>query len=72
VFLTQSNPDSWIGTDFVNIVLQVYLHVQVGINALDNACHNEAADHFTSAVNTIRFSSMSAIHYKYDMFVVVG
>jgi hypothetical protein len=56
----------------VNLALQAYLHVQVGMNALDDARHNEAADHFTSAVNTFRFLSMSAIHSKYDIFVVVG
>ncbi|KAG2361233.1 hypothetical protein BDR07DRAFT_1610267 [Suillus spraguei] len=52
-------------------IVEAYLHVQVGMNALDDARHNEAADHFTSAVNTIRFSSMSAIHSKYDVFVVL-
>jgi len=42
------------------------------MNALDDARYNEAADHFTAAVNTISFSSMSAIHFQYDVFVVVG
>jgi hypothetical protein len=28
--------------------------------------------HFTSAVNAIGFSSASAIHSKYNAFVVVG
>jgi hypothetical protein len=42
------------------------------MKALDNAHHNKAADHSTSAVNIISFSSMLAIHSKYDVFVVVG
>ncbi|KAG2069769.1 WD40 repeat-like protein [Suillus decipiens] len=55
-------------------IVEAYLHVQLGLNVLDDTDgmrHSEAADHFTSAVNTIRFSSMSAIHSKYDVFVVV-
>ncbi|KAG1786305.1 quinon protein alcohol dehydrogenase-like superfamily [Suillus plorans] len=52
-------------------IVEAYLHVQLGINALDDARHNEAADHFTTAVNTIDFSSMSAIHSGYDVFVVL-
>jgi hypothetical protein len=43
----------------------------MGMNALDDARHNDAADHFAAAVNTISFSSMSAIHSRYDIFVVV-
>ncbi|KAG2363718.1 hypothetical protein BDR07DRAFT_1403379, partial [Suillus spraguei] len=43
----------------------------VEVNSVDGVHYNEAADHFTSAVNTIRFSSMSAIHSKYDVFVVL-
>jgi hypothetical protein len=56
----------------VNLALQAYLHVQVGMNALDDERYNEAADHFTAAVNTISFSSMLGIHSQYDVFVVVG
>ncbi|KAG2339171.1 TPR-like protein [Suillus weaverae] len=52
-------------------IVEAYLHVQVGINALDDARHNEAADHFTAAVGTINFSSTSAIHSEYDIFVVL-
>ncbi|KAG1800323.1 uncharacterized protein HD556DRAFT_1524880 [Suillus plorans] len=52
-------------------IVEAYLHVQVGMNALDDARHNEAAGHFTAAVNTIGFSSTSAIHSKYDIFVVL-
>ncbi|KAG2066807.1 WD40 repeat-like protein [Suillus decipiens] len=56
-------------------IVEAYLHVQLGLNVLDGVDgvrHSEAADHFTRAVNTIRFSSMSSIHSKYDVFVVVG
>ncbi|KAG2346036.1 HET-domain-containing protein [Suillus weaverae] len=52
-------------------IVEAYLHVQVGMNALDDARHNEAAGHFTAAVNTIDFTSVSAIHSKYDIFVVI-
>ncbi|KAG2153445.1 uncharacterized protein EDB93DRAFT_1248718 [Suillus bovinus] len=52
-------------------IVEAYLHFQMGMNALDNARHNEAADHFTAAVNTIGFSSMSATHSRYDVFVVL-
>ncbi|KAG1854595.1 hypothetical protein F4604DRAFT_1932654 [Suillus subluteus] len=52
-------------------IVEAYLHVQAGMNALDDARHSEAAGHFTSAVNTIGFSSTSAIHYRYDVFVVL-
>jgi hypothetical protein len=72
VLLTQSTPDSCVDTEFANIILQAYLHVQVGMNALDDARHNEAAGHFSAAVNTIGFSSTLAIQSKYDVFVVVG
>jgi hypothetical protein len=72
VLLTQSTPDSCVDTDFADPARQAYLHVQVGMTALDDARHNEAAGHFAAAVDTISFSSMFAIHSKYDVFVVVG
>jgi hypothetical protein len=50
---------------------QAYLHVQLGINALDDASHNEAADHFTAAINSSAFTSEDPIHLKYEVFVVV-
>jgi len=50
---------------------QGYLHVQLGIDALENACHNEAVDHFTAAINSGPFSPEQAIHLKYEVFVVV-
>ncbi|KAG1791519.1 uncharacterized protein HD556DRAFT_1528372 [Suillus plorans] len=52
-------------------VVEAYLHVQLGKNASHDARHNEAAGHFTAAVNTIDFSSVSAIHSRYDVFVVL-
>ncbi|KAG2336497.1 hypothetical protein BDR05DRAFT_971015, partial [Suillus weaverae] len=66
--LATARPDA--NTLACNIV-EAYLHVQVGINASDDARHNEAAGHFIAAVNTINFSSISAIHSKYDIFVVL-
>ncbi|OAX39466.1 WD40 repeat-like protein [Rhizopogon vinicolor AM-OR11-026] len=51
--------------------IEVYLHVQLGNNALDRACPIEAADHFTAAVNTGTFLSKSAVHSKYEEFVVL-
>jgi len=68
----QSTLELCIDTDVANFALQAYLHVQVGMNALDDACYNKAADHFTSAVKAICFSSTLGIHSKYDVFVVVG
>jgi hypothetical protein len=40
---------------------------------LDDASHNEAADHFTAAVNSSAFTSEAEnpIHLKYKVFVVV-
>lgn len=58
-------------TDLLNCPNQAYLHVQLGINALEDARYNEAADHFTAAINTGAFSSQWPIHSKYEDFVVV-
>jgi hypothetical protein len=52
-------------------VHQAYLRVQLGVNALSDARHNEAAGHFTAAFDTGALSSELAIHPKYDVFVVV-
>jgi len=38
---------------------------------LDDARHEEAADHFTAAINTGVLSSERATHSKYEIFVVV-
>jgi hypothetical protein len=71
VLLTKSAPDSHIDTDFVKLTYQAYLHIQMGINALDGAHYNEAAGCFAAAINTISFSSMLTIHSKYDVFIMV-
>ncbi|KAG2072881.1 WD40 repeat-like protein [Suillus decipiens] len=55
-------------------IVEAYFHVQLGLHILDGVDrlrHSEAADHFTSAVDAIHFSSMLAIHSKYDVFVVL-
>ncbi|OAX39467.1 WD40 repeat-like protein [Rhizopogon vinicolor AM-OR11-026] len=52
-------------------VVEVYLHIQLGNNALDRACATEAADHFTTAANTAAFLSGKAIDSKYEEFVVL-
>ena len=57
---------------FMNFAHQAYLHVQLGINALDGARHNEAAGHFTAAVNAGASVSDWAIQSTmYEDFVVV-
>ncbi|KAG2342512.1 hypothetical protein BDR05DRAFT_1060241 [Suillus weaverae] len=38
-------------------VVETYLRIQLGINAFDGGRHDEAADHFTSAVSSGAFSS---------------
>jgi hypothetical protein len=58
-------------TDFLDFAHQAYLHVQLGINALDDARHDEAADRFTAAINTRALSSEWAFESKYEVFVVV-
>ncbi|OAX35520.1 hypothetical protein K503DRAFT_802760 [Rhizopogon vinicolor AM-OR11-026] len=52
-------------------VVEAYLHVQLGNNALDELRHNKAVDHFTAAINSGAFSSEQAIHSKYEDFVVL-
>ncbi|KAG2153443.1 uncharacterized protein EDB93DRAFT_1248716 [Suillus bovinus] len=66
--LTTTRPDA---NSLACSIVGAYLHVQLGMNALDDARHNEAADHFTTAVNSITFSSKSAIYSRYDIFVVL-
>ena len=55
----------------MDFAYQAYLRVQLGINVFDDACYNEAVDHFTAAINSGAFSSEQAIHLKYEVFVVV-
>ncbi|KAG1734460.1 uncharacterized protein EDB91DRAFT_589691 [Suillus paluster] len=53
------------------MVVEAYLYVRLGNKATDDARYNEAADHFTAAVNTSASSSMTAIHYIYEDLVVL-
>ncbi|KAG2052487.1 WD40 repeat-like protein [Suillus hirtellus] len=53
-------------------VVETYLRVQLGIKAFDGAHHDEAADHFTAAVNSDAFS-LKYIHLVYpDLTVLFG
>ncbi|KAG2051196.1 WD40 repeat-like protein [Suillus hirtellus] len=53
-------------------VVETYLRVQLGIKAFDSAHHDEAANHFTAAVNSDAFSS-NDIHLAYqDLTVLFG
>ncbi|KAG2355810.1 hypothetical protein BDR07DRAFT_1492731 [Suillus spraguei] len=52
-------------------IVKAYLRVQLGLRALDRARHNEAADHFTAAVNSSNLSSKSDIHQIYEDLVVL-
>ncbi|KAG2359619.1 hypothetical protein BDR07DRAFT_1378581 [Suillus spraguei] len=49
-------------------VVETYLRVQLGINALDGARHDEAVDHFTAAVNS---GALKTIHFMYDDLTVL-
>ena len=55
----------------MNFASQAYLLLRLGIDALDGARHNEAADHFTAAVNASALASKSTIRYMYEDLVVV-
>ncbi|KAG2356044.1 hypothetical protein BDR07DRAFT_1424294, partial [Suillus spraguei] len=52
-------------------IVQTYLRVQLGIKASDDARHDEAAEHFTAAVNCSALSSASDIHDIYEDLVVL-
>ncbi|KAG2335859.1 hypothetical protein BDR05DRAFT_205929, partial [Suillus weaverae] len=52
-------------------IVEAYLHVQLGIKALDGARHDEAADHFTAALSSSNLSSKSDIHEIYEDLVVI-
>ncbi|KAG2128630.1 uncharacterized protein EDB93DRAFT_1256628 [Suillus bovinus] len=60
------NPDS-----LACRVVEVYLHVQLGINAMNDARYNHAANHFTAAVKSDALSSTSTIHPVCKDFVVL-
>ncbi|KAG1785862.1 uncharacterized protein HD556DRAFT_1450301 [Suillus plorans] len=52
-------------------IVQAYLYVQLGIKALDGARYDEAADHFTAALDSRDPSSKSNIHEIYEDLVVL-
>ncbi|KAG2346823.1 WD40 repeat-like protein [Suillus weaverae] len=52
-------------------VVQAYLRVQLGIKALDGTRYDEAADHFTAALNSSNLSSKLDIHEVYEDLVVL-
>ncbi|KAG2053269.1 WD40 repeat-like protein [Suillus hirtellus] len=53
-------------------VVETYLRVQLGIKSFDSARHDEAAGHFTAAVNSDAFLS-KYIHFAYqDLTVLFG
>ncbi|KAG2357071.1 hypothetical protein BDR07DRAFT_396678 [Suillus spraguei] len=47
-------------------IVEAYLRVQLGIKALDGEHYNEAAEHFTAAINCNALSSTSDIHDIYE------
>ncbi|KAG1789521.1 heterokaryon incompatibility protein-domain-containing protein [Suillus plorans] len=52
-------------------IVQAYLHVQLGLKAFEDARHDEAADHFTVAVDCSTLSSKSHIHEIYEDLVML-
>ncbi|KIK49125.1 hypothetical protein CY34DRAFT_797510 [Suillus luteus UH-Slu-Lm8-n1] len=52
-------------------IVEAYLRFQLGIKALDGARYDEAANHFTAAVNCSTFSSKLDIHYMYEDLIVL-
>jgi hypothetical protein len=52
---------------------QTCIRVQLGIDAFNGARHDEAAEHFTAAVNSTAFSSKlkTNFHLLYEDLVVV-
>ncbi|KAG2147843.1 uncharacterized protein EDB93DRAFT_1250352 [Suillus bovinus] len=52
-------------------IVEAYLRVQLGLKALDGARHDEAAEHFTAALDSSNLSSKSDIHEIYEDLVVL-
>ncbi|KAG1793190.1 uncharacterized protein HD556DRAFT_1527681 [Suillus plorans] len=52
-------------------IVEAYLRVQLGLEALDGARHDEAAVHFTAALDCRDSSSKSDIHEIYEDLVVL-
>ncbi|KAG2362239.1 hypothetical protein BDR07DRAFT_1357912 [Suillus spraguei] len=53
-------------------VVQAYLCVQLGLQALGGACYDEAADHLTAAINSGAFSSKFVHEIYEDLAVLFG
>ncbi|KAG1887514.1 WD40-repeat-containing domain protein [Suillus fuscotomentosus] len=53
-------------------VVETYLRVQLGIKAFDGARHDEAADHFTTAVDSGAFSSKFMPQIYEDLTMLFG
>ncbi|KIK33185.1 hypothetical protein CY34DRAFT_18528 [Suillus luteus UH-Slu-Lm8-n1] len=51
--------------------VEVHLRVQLGLRALDGACHTEAADHFIAAAKTIAYSFKWDPHSQCQDFTVL-
>lgn len=51
--------------------MEVHLRVQLGLRALDGACHTEAADHFIAAAKTIAYSFKWDPHSQCQDFTVL-
>ncbi|KAG2336554.1 hypothetical protein BDR05DRAFT_953280 [Suillus weaverae] len=49
-------------------IMETYLHVQLGIKALNGICHNKAADYFTVALN----SSNPSLNKQCQAFLSTG
>ncbi|KAG2356060.1 hypothetical protein BDR07DRAFT_1613333 [Suillus spraguei] len=52
-------------------IVQAYLHVQLGIKASHGARYDEAAEHFTAAINCSTLSSKLDMHHIYEDLVVL-
>ncbi|KAG1746771.1 uncharacterized protein EDB91DRAFT_1245943 [Suillus paluster] len=52
-------------------VIEAYLSLQLGINASDGARHDDAAGHFTAAVNSSGFLSISTVQIIHDDLVML-
>ncbi|KAG2142890.1 uncharacterized protein EDB93DRAFT_598081 [Suillus bovinus] len=52
-------------------IVEAYLRIQLGLKALDGTRHNEAAEHFTAALNSNALSSKSGVHDIYEDLVVL-
>ncbi|KAG1750616.1 WD40-repeat-containing domain protein [Suillus paluster] len=63
---THPNPDPLAAR-----VVEAYLRVQLGIIAMEDNLHKQAAEHFTAAVKAGVFFYKSDIHSMYDDFVVL-